>query len=120
MTWTLCTSGAAITKAGANANTVIVASGAALARWSDEAESEASTLARFDVVTGFGTLTANGKQIFQEFCSDRIAQKMIMYDMSGFTSRNEAIMMLNVLENNSDNVSKLIIKDKEKTYLNIT
>ncbi len=119
MTWTLCTSGAAITKAGANANTDIIASGAALARWSDEAQSAAATIARSDVVANFGSLETNGKEVLQDFCSSFIAQRMIAYDMSGFTSRNEAIMMLNVLENNIGNATRLIKEDRNKTYLKI-
>ena len=61
MSWTLCTSGAAIRKAGSGADVFIIASGAALADWSNEAEAMASSIARSDVVSNFGSLTANVK-----------------------------------------------------------
>ena len=120
MTWTLCTSGAAITKAGVNVNSTIKASGAALLGWSDEAEAEACTTARSDVVTNYATLTAEGKKILQEFTSSLIAQKMIGYDMSGYTSRYEGETILDILENNIDKKEKQLKDDKNKTYLGIT
>lgn len=120
MAWTLCTSGSAVAKAGANANSTITASGSALAVWSDEAESYVSSLARVDLVSNYGNLTANGKQILNELTSSLIAEKIIMYDMSGYTSRGEASMMLNVIENNIVRNISLIKEDKIKTYLGAT
>jgi len=120
MSWTQCASEAAIDKAGLNANSDIVASGAVLARWSDEAESSACAVARSDVVTNWTSLTAKGKEILQKYCSADIAQNIINYDMSGYTSRGEATMMINVLENQKDDAVKIIKEDKNKTYLGIT
>ena|SRR3990167_2961485 len=119
MPWTLCTSGAAITKAGVNVNATIVASGAALEHWSDEAESSACTLARSDVVTNFGTLTANGKEIFQEYCSGLIAQKIIGYEPEAIGSFS-ATLRINLIEDNITTVANMIKEDKYKTYLGIT
>ena len=119
MAWTLCTSGAAITKAGVNANATIVASGAALSNWSDEAESIVCDIARSDVVTNFASLTTNGKQVFQDYCSSHIAQKIAIYDPLGYSSE-ELNIILNVLENNISNAEKLIRDDKNKTYMGVT
>ena len=118
MAWTLCTSGAAISKAGANVNSTIIASGATLANWSDEAESLASSIARSDVVTNFASLTAHGKQIFQELTSSHIAQKIIGYEPEaiGTTASN---VRLNLLENNIANAKKQMKEDKNKTYLGV-
>ena len=118
MSWTLCTSGAAISKAGANVNSTIVASGATLANWSDEAESIACDLARSDVVTNFGTLTSNGKQVLQEFCSSHIAQKIIGYEPEAIGS-SVATLRLNILENNINSAKSILIDDKNKSYLGI-
>ena len=117
MAWTLCASAAAIAKAGLNANSAIVASNAALARWSSEAESTFCDIARVDLVTAWATLKANGKEIAQKYCSADIAQNIVNYDMSGYSSRNEAIMILNMLENQKADAIKLIKDDKIKTYL---
>lgn len=119
MTWTLCTSGAAIVKAGASANTTIVASGGVLGDWSDEAESTISNIARYDVVSNFTNLTAEGKQILQQLSSALIAEDIINYQQSAY-STGEAISMLNVMENKIKRNIKLIDEDKIKTYLKIT
>lgn len=119
MTWTLCTSGAAIDKAGANTNSTIIASGAALANWSDEAESLASAIARFDVVTNFASLEAEGKQILQEFCASHIAQKIVGYEPEA-VGLASATLRINILENNINTAKTLIKEDLNKTYLKIT
>lgn len=119
MSWTLCTSGAAINKAGAQANTTIVASGAALAQWSDEAESYACDVARYDIITNYGSLTTAGKYIFQDLASSLVAQKIINYEPEAI-GKNGAALRLNVLENNISKAVNLIKEDKVKTYLAIT
>ena len=120
MTWTLCTSGSAIAKAGAGANSIIIADDTNLAIWSDEAEAYVCDTARVDVVSNYENLTSNGKRILSELASSLVAQKIINYDMSGYTSRSEASMMLNVLENNIVRTISLISDDKIKTYLEAT
>jgi len=119
MPWRLCTSGAAIRKAGVNANSTIIASGAALADWSDEAESLASSIARVDLSGAWSSLTLVGKQIISDFCSSYIAQKIMIYDPLAYSNREMSIM-LNVLENNISKAEKILKEDKNKTYLGIT
>ena len=120
MAWTLCESSSAIHEAGANASSVAVASASIIDDYSEQAEALCCSVARYDVVTNYASLTAEGKAIFQEIAASYAAQKIIKYDMSGYTSRNEAIMMLNILENNINRNLKLIKEDKIKTYLAIT
>ena len=119
MSWTLCTSGAAIVKAGANVNTTIVASGAVLADWSDEAENLACAFARSDVVTNFASLTTNGKEVLQDFCSSHIGQKIINYEPEAI-GKSGSVIRLNILENNIERIKKILVEDKNKTYLGIT
>ena len=119
MSWTLCTSGAAITKAGNNVNSTLAASGAALAEFSDEAENQVCALVRKDVVANYGSLTANGKQILGRLVSSIIAQGLIVYDPSGFTSRFEAELMLDKLENDIRKMEGLVKDSKQKRYLGI-
>jgi len=111
MTWTLCTSGAAIAKAGANANTTIIASGALLSTWSTEAEGRISAECHTDA-TGFTgqILAAAG-----DACSSLIAQNIIAYDTTGYLAR-EADTLLNV---NDDRYTRAlnIIKNKENQRL---
>jgi len=100
MSWTLCTSGAAIYKAGTNANSTVVASGSILQEWSDEVEGSIDTLTRKDWVASFASVAANFKPILTDLASDMIATKIINYDMSGYTSRTEVQTMLDVLHDN--------------------
>lgn len=119
MAWTLCTSGAAIASAGANANSTIIASGATLALWSDAAESMACNEARVDVVTAFGTMTSAGKQILQDITASHIAQKIIGYEPEAIGTGG-ATLRLNILENNIRRGLKQIKEGKIKDYLGAT
>lgn len=120
MTWTLCTSGSAIHRAGENVDSTIATSGSALADYSDEAEARIAATARYDVVTNYGSLTSVGKKILQELAANMIAEKMINYNLSGYTTLGEGTTMLNVLKTNINELTQMIIEEKIKTYLVIT
>lgn len=100
MSWTMCTSGAAIAKAGANANSDIIASGPVLAAWSDQAEGSINSITRKNWTASFAALSSNLKPILEDLSSDMIATKIISYDMSGYTTGAEGRTMLNVLHDN--------------------
>ena len=119
MAWTFCTSGAAIRKAGTNANSTITASGAALLDWSNEAENMICTIARIDLITAFSGMTANGKEVLQQYTSAHIAQKIMQYDPNSYTA-GEYFYLINNLETQKKEVESLI-KDKLYTkYLGVT
>ena len=117
MAWTFCTSGAAIAKAGANANSTITASGTQLAIWSEDAEATMCAISRIDLVTGYASLTANGKQILSDATSSFIAINLINYDMSGYTSRYEAETMMDVLRDSALRGMSLIKDQNVNKYL---
>lgn len=119
MPWTLCTSGSAVAKAGANASTTVTLSGSILVNWSNEAESYACALCRYDVVTNFSELTTEGKEVLQQLVTARIAQKIITYDMTNYNSRYEAETMLDILENEFNDAKALLNDDKNRKYLGI-
>jgi len=119
MAWELCTSGAAVRKAGVNANSTISASGAALSDWHDEIASRICDVARYDVVSNFGSLTANGKVIATSVATAFIAQQILNYDPTAYT-KAQIETMLDVLENNITDGLALLREDKIKTYLTIT
>ncbi len=92
---TLCVSGLAIIKAGANVSTSVP--DAAWDTWIEEAEALIFARTRYDWVTNFGTINALFKPFLQEICSDLAAIQGISYDMSGYTTRGEAEDMMTVL-----------------------
>ena len=120
MTWTLCTSGQAVGKAGKGINLDISTSGAHLADWNDEAEAVICDIARVNVVSNYNSLTSNGKKILQDLCSSMVAQKLVSYDMSGYPSQRTAETILDVLENSIRRNINFIEDDKIKTYLSAT
>lgn len=114
MSWTLSTSAAAIAKAGAGANTTIVASTATLAKWSDEAEGTLCSVTRYDWLTNYTSIGTNFKPILDDTISDIVGMKIINYDMSGYTSRAEAQTMLDVLRDNHIRNIEILKDEKNK------
>ena len=112
MSWKLCTSGAAIAKAGANVNPDIITSGVAMAQYSDEVEGTINMKTRKDWIAGIGSVSANTSGALSDLASTGIAMKIVNYDHSGYV-KGESSIILNVLKDEYDN----IIKDlREKNY----
>jgi len=108
MSWTLCTSGIAIAKAGVNVNSDIIASTTEMAEYSDQAEGTVCMKTQRDWVT-----TAGGTQIMnavEDAVSDLIAIKLINHDTTGYI-KGEATLMMNVLKDNSDTIIKDLRQD---------
>lgn len=97
MSWTFTTSGAAVAKAGVNANSTITTSGAILDEWSDQAEAVINAETRKDWTTNYASLSDNFKKTLAHAATALIAMNIISYDMSNYTSRLEAQTMLDVL-----------------------
>ncbi len=115
--WILCTSGSAIAKAGANANTTIVASGSVLLEWSKEVEATICTTTRKDWITAYSSLGANFKEILNNLSSDLIAMKIISYDPSGYASQREAELMLDVLYDNQLKNMQILREQENKEVM---
>ena len=75
--WQLCTSGAAISKAGLNANSTIAASGSALLGWYTEAEGSISAEIHTDATGVIQTGQISGA--LSDICSSKIAMRIIMF-----------------------------------------
>ena len=119
MVWTLTTSGSATSDAGANVNADIKASGSTLENWSDQVESDITSIANIDVVTGFSDFKNEGKQVLSQLASNMSAEKMINFDIDAI-GRGTANLMLNVLENRIVKNQNLIRDDKFKTLIGAT
>lgn len=111
MSWTICSSGAAIRKAGTNANTTIVASGAALSDWSDEAEAMAVAHSGVDVITQWSSLSSTGRDVLMQYVSATIAQNIVMFDPNSYNAA-EFTIIINILENQKAE-AEAKIKDKK-------
>ena len=111
MSWTLTTSGASVLKAGVGANAALIVSGASLIILADQAEQTFCGLTRKDWLTGYSSIDTNLKLMISDAVSSMIANKIIQYDMSGYNSRLEAQIMLDV---NYDIWTKIVAQLKEK------
>ena len=109
MSWTLCTSGAAVLKAGTHANSIST-SGSALAEWSTEAEGKIEADTGFSWVTNYSGLSTGIKGALSEVCSSLIAMKIIAYDVTGYL-RREADTLMNF---NDEIVTKGLATLKDK------
>ena len=116
MSWTMCTSGSPIARAGANANVDFAGSGTYAAEWSDEAEDMCCVESRVDLIANYSTLTSAGKKILQMITSSYIAQQFINYEPEAIGTTG-ATLRLNILENNIRRGLKQISDQKVKTYL---
>ena len=118
MSWTLTTSGAAMAKAGANCSLWShAASATLLAKWSDDAEGTINTRTRYDWVSGINGVSAQFSGALSDCASSLIAMNAIAYDMSGYTSRQEAGMMLDVLRDNATQIISDLSKEENKEKL---
>lgn len=116
MSWTLTTSGAAIFKAGENADSTAAASGAMLAKWSDEVEGRICAECHTDFVTNHSDFDTEIRHALSDIASCLIANKIIAYNMSGYTSRYEAGIMLDFNDSTAADGLK-ILKEKQNQRL---
>lgn len=114
---TLCTNGNVGYKAGANASATSKAE-AYTNVYIKMAEGKLSMDTRYDWVTNYASVSTIGKEVLREATSCLAAIDVINYDMSGFTSRQEALTMVNILwARYSDVVSKIVKDNKYKDFI---
>ena len=100
MVTTLCQSGVALIKAGANVNAIFNAGDDTETNWTiliNQAEGNISKLLREDFVANYAGYDSIIKLWLEEYTSNLSAIYAITHDMRGFTSRVEAESMINVL-----------------------
>lgn len=62
----------------------------------DCAEGQLASAARYDWVTNYASVSAIGKDILKDAASSYAAVFAINWDMGGYTSRQEALTMVNI------------------------
>jgi len=93
---TLCGQGDVAKMAGANCSTVSVAE-AYTNVYIKMAEGLLSQAARYDWVTNYASISTIGKEILRNAAASFSAVQVLNYDLSGFTSRQEGLIMVNIL-----------------------
>ena len=103
-------------KAGANASSVSTAV-AYTDQFILEAESYINARTLYNWTDAYATLFDYTKMILKEAGSSLAAIYCLNYDMSGFTSRQEALMMLNVLWARVEECLKLLEKEANRDFV---
>lgn len=96
MAETLCDSGAVKLKAGSNASSTITDNAVTMTQFINQAEGDIAADTTVDWVSKYSGLSANFKQVIEGAVASKAAISVINYNMGGFTSRAEALTMLNV------------------------
>jgi hypothetical protein len=68
---------------------------------------------RYDWVTNYASVSTIGKEVLRDAVASLAAIDVINYDMSGFTSRQEALIMVNVLWARYREIVNQIVKDNK-------
>jgi|TARA_Y100000296_G_C5155480_1_gene248801 hypothetical protein len=112
-----CTTEEVKRKAGANASTTSAVE-LFINDFVTQAESTINTLSLFNWSDAYSGLNADVKGILKEAASNLAAIYVIQYDMSGFTSRQEAETMLDVLRDGFVRSVSLLRDIKQRDFMN--
>lgn len=113
---TLCINADVVKKAGAKASSTAVAE-AYTNVYIKQAEAFVCTQSKYDWVTNYASVSTLGKEFLRDVTSSLAAFYAINYDMSGFTSRTEAQVMLDVLWNGAVELINLLRDEDFKTFV---
>jgi hypothetical protein len=78
-----------------------------------EAEGYLCLATRYDWVTNIASVSTIGKEILRDAVASYAAIKAINYDMSGFSSRQEALMRVNILWAVVMEIVRMITKESD-------
>ena len=109
---TLAVNADVVEEAGINANATYTAE-AYTNKYIKKAEGLLCEVARYDFVTNYASVSTIGKEALRDAVSSYAAVKCLKQDMSGFTSRQEALTMVNILWANWTETVKRIEKDNK-------
>lgn len=110
-----CSSLAVVRKAGGNVNTTAANSGALISQYINSAEAQICLAAKFNFLDTYNSLDVSMAFILNDIASSLAAIPLINYNMSGYTSREEAQTMLDV---NRDIAERGLKKLEDKDYVN--
>jgi len=111
MVYELITSGQIFLKAGPGVNSAN--SGQRMEQYANEAQAYVNARTKVDWVTDLASVGTEFSGAVSDVVSSKAAISMIAYDMSGYTSRSESRLMLNI---NHDIVTKGIAFLKEADH----
>lgn len=103
-------------KVGAGANSTANAE-AYINQFMTEAESFINATTRYNWSDAYSGLNVDVKGLLKEAASNIAASYVIQYDMGGYTSRNEAVTMINYLWARANECIQLLRDIKTKDFI---
>jgi|TARA_R100000501_G_scaffold5182_1_gene11483 hypothetical protein len=103
-------------KGGANVSSSIT--DAQYDGWVLQAETFVNAFTRVNYSDSFASLNVDVKHLLSDVVSSLVAINSIMYDMSGYTSRQEAESMINVLRDSALRGLSVLRDKKNQTFIN--
>ena len=91
----MTTSGAVTVKAGVGVNSTIIASGVAMARAIEQAQSYVNAATKINLNDQYSGLDDDTKMIIDDAVSSQAATSLIGYDMTGYLNLQEASTLIN-------------------------
>lgn len=104
-------------KAGANASATSKAE-AYVNSYMTQVESFINDFCRYNFSDNYATLNVDVKGLLKQIASDLAAIYVIMYDMSGYTSRTEAEDMINILRDSAIRGLSVLRDKKVQDFIN--
>ncbi len=120
MSFTLCTSGAIVIKAGKNVSSSAATSSALLEQFSDQSEATFNLFTRYDWIANFSKIGTNYKQAIGNAVSSIAGIELVKHDMSGYTNRGEAEDVVNILHDMASRIIRALNDDKYRTKVGAT
>lgn len=115
MTWELCSSHAAIYKAGAGASATATASGAILTQFYNDAVGHLCEATKIDWTNS--TLNTPTSEAVAAVLSDLIAKEIIAYDTTGYIGSREAEFKEDLLRDSIQERIKILDVERASTTL---
>jgi len=88
--------------------------------WMLQVEGFLSSLVKYDIATNYGTLEGVSKKLLNEYAARYCALSGIAYNLGTFTTRQEAIMMLNVHAWRMQKIEAMLLEGSILKELGIT
>jgi len=83
------------------------------------AEAYLSTLVEFDIVTAWATITAKTRAMFTEWAARFAGMQLIMFNMAGYTTRQEGEDMVDVHAYRMEKIEAELLKQTKQDFMGV-
>lgn len=124
MATTFCVSGAVLKRAGLNVNAslsagtiLLSASNFIVDTWINDAECFINSATKRNWIDIYSSLNSDVKDILRDICSNKAAIDAIGYDTSGYTSTEQATLLMDKCDNNYKAALEILKDDDTSLWI---